>query len=91
MGSPFFGFKLEFKRNYDVDQTARRNTVLELGEVDDGVVVDVIGNGRSSEDTTACDTLEEEALRVDAPRANKAPRDPAVRYRIGKCMTLTRR
>lgn len=56
--------------------------MLELGEVDDGVVVDVVGNGRPSEDTTAHDALENEALKVDAPRASKAPRDPAFRYKM---------
>lgn len=62
VGFHSLAFKLEFKRNYDPDQTARRNTVLRLGEVNDGVVVDVINNGRPSEDTTAHDALEKVAL-----------------------------
>lgn len=80
VGTPFTGFGVEFKRNYDYATTGRRVEAMPLGEVSDDDVVDVRGDGALSIDITVHDRLEREARRVDAPVASRTPLDPSVSY-----------
>jgi hypothetical protein len=77
-GSPFTGFGLEFKRNYDLDKTKRSYVITVLATVHDEHITDVPGDGKASIDITAYDTLEMEAKKVDAPVASRTPLDPSV-------------
>lgn len=77
VGSPFTGFGLEFKRNYDLATTKRGYEKTPLANVNDDAVVDNPGDQKST-DVTARDTLESEAKKIDAPTASRTPLDPAV-------------
>lgn len=77
-GSPFTGFGLEFKRNYDLEKTRRSYELTALATVQDEHIVDVPGDGKVSIDITAYDALEVEAKKIDAPVASRTPLDPSV-------------
>ncbi|KAK2753171.1 hypothetical protein FQN54_007997 [Arachnomyces sp. PD_36] len=76
IGSPFTGYKLEFKRNYDLEKTGRPNRKTLLATVDDEYVVDTDRDGGISIDTEAHDVIETKAKEVKPPGASPAPLDP---------------
>ena len=68
VGAPMAGFSLEFKRNYDPEESKKRHTVIPLGEVPASSVVDPVVNVK--EETVARDDLERIAEKVPTPRAS---------------------
>lgn len=80
VGSPFRGYTLEFKRNYDPSKTNRKVELTPLGLVQDDCVVNVNEGGTLSLDTIAQDTLEMEAKTIPAIGVSKNPLDPAVSF-----------
>jgi len=67
VGAPQFGYKQEFKRNYDLTDTGRKKLIYELGKipetwVKEGVPSDTI-NGIPQDD------LEKKAMDIKAPKA----------------------
>ncbi|RDB28930.1 hypothetical protein Hypma_016124 [Hypsizygus marmoreus] len=62
-GNVATGFEHQFKRNYDLSDTARASTLLALGHIGGEHVV---MNGPEI-DNIAIDTMEEKALSVEAP------------------------
>src|SRR6266568_8866919 len=66
-GSTATGFYLEFKRNYDFATTARQYQIVPLAQVNDQYIVDTVGSGAATADTTAHDRLESAALDVQPP------------------------
>ncbi|KAH6665751.1 hypothetical protein B0J14DRAFT_605808 [Halenospora varia] len=87
LGTPFTGYGLEFKRNYDLDTIAEKFQKYSLGDVEDGFVEDVVGDGTSSIDNVARDAIEKEAKRIDPPGVSKEPLNPGVGKR---CQEWTR-
>ncbi|KAF2998850.1 hypothetical protein E8E13_003352 [Curvularia kusanoi] len=79
IGSPFTGFGLELKRNYNVKNTGRGHELIPLATINDEHITDVIGEDPEKEtrDITAHDVLEKEAKRIDAPVASRTPLDPS--------------
>ncbi|PCH36276.1 hypothetical protein WOLCODRAFT_82202 [Wolfiporia cocos MD-104 SS10] len=61
------GFRHEFKRNYVPETTGRPHTFTLLARVPAEHIVDVLGDGRFSLDTTPVDAIERQALAVKAP------------------------
>ncbi|KAL3471729.1 hypothetical protein BJX99DRAFT_262950 [Aspergillus californicus] len=78
-GNTAVGFFLEFKRNYDFSTEERRYKTIPLDEVEDRYIVEVVGNGEPSSDTTARDQLEAIALIVPPPGRSPKPFDPSAR------------
>lgn len=76
IGSPFTGYMLEFKRNYDLDETGRPSEKTLLATVDDCYVQDAEGDGGVSIDTEACDVIETKAKEVKPPGASPTPLAP---------------
>ena len=77
-GTTATGFYLEFKRNYNFVQTARRYQIVPLAQVNDQYIADTAGGG-ATRDTTARDLLESAATVVQSPGRSPNPFDPAVR------------
>lgn len=75
VGSPFTGYKLEFKRNYDTTKTNRPFQKIPLGQVSNNHIQDVIGKGVTT-DTQDHDTLEARAKLVQPPGVSPSPLDP---------------
>jgi hypothetical protein len=76
VGTPFTGYALVFKRNYNLETEERKVQSLWLCDVADEYVVDTPGDGgRMVEDVDAVDRLEEEAGRVVCPGVWKRPLD----------------
>lgn len=80
VGSAFTGYKLEFKRNYDLDKTGRPNEKTLLATVDDKYVRDTEGDGGISIDTDPRDVIETKAKEVKPPKASPTPLDPNAVY-----------
>ncbi|KAF4633776.1 hypothetical protein G7Y89_g4339 [Cudoniella acicularis] len=78
VGTPFTGFGLEFRRNYDLTILIEKYQLHLLGEMEDRHVEDVIGDGRPGIDITPHDDVEKEAKRLDPPGVSKEPLNPAV-------------
>ena len=76
VGTPFTGYGLVFKRNYDLDTEDRRYSIIPLCEISDEYVLDTPGDGKLSEDVNPQDKLEVEAKKVDAPGVSKEPLKP---------------
>jgi hypothetical protein len=81
VGTPFTGYGLEFKRNYNIEKTNRKMKIIELGQVDDQHVQDAKGDGTLSRDIEAHDILEHKARLVPTPGISPAPLDPTVIWR----------
>jgi hypothetical protein len=77
VGTPFTGYNVQFKRNYNVEATNRQVQQFFLTTVGDQIVQDMKGDGKVSVDTEACDTLETKAKQVEAPGVSPAPLDPS--------------
>ena len=76
VGTPFTGYGLRFRRNYNLDDEPRKFTLVSIVDVDESLVVDTPGDGKPSEDVEPKDRLEQEAKRVDPPGVSKKPSDP---------------
>ncbi|KAI9679789.1 MAG: hypothetical protein M1817_004803 [Caeruleum heppii] len=63
VGTPFTGYGLEFKREYDYIVTKRKYRVIPLAMVDDGTCLDIIPR----------DKLDAEAKKVDPPGPSPKP------------------
>ncbi|KAL1879546.1 hypothetical protein Plec18167_004003 [Paecilomyces lecythidis] len=66
ISSPFTGYGLEIKRNYDLSRTSRKYTKMVLGQVDNSHIKDVEGTENTTE-IEVYDDLENEAKLVQAP------------------------
>lgn len=81
-GTPFTGYGLEFKRNYDLASTGRGWKKYLLAVIDDRhvSVTEASGDddGKFSVDVTPRDELERQALRIDPPGPSAEPLNPAV-------------
>src|SRR6266480_6414785 len=60
VGTPFTGYGLEFKRNYDVIETSRKYYQLPLAMADGKHVQDYQGGTAQSKDITPLNTMEVE-------------------------------
>lgn len=76
-GTPFTGYGLEFKRNYDLSTEERAFRKLPLAMVDEKYINDVQPAGQTS-DVTPQDALEKEAKKIDPPTASPEPLNPVV-------------
>ncbi|KAI9043375.1 uncharacterized protein KD926_003905 [Aspergillus affinis] len=74
-GSPAVGFFLEFKRNYNYVRITRQYEIILLAEVQSQYVVDTVGDGKASLETTARDHLESVATVVPTPGRSPNPFD----------------
>jgi len=79
-GDAATGFDIVFKRNYALDSTTRKYTLLQVAEVSDQHVVDVTGDGSRGSDATAHDKLEQVLLGVPAPSASLVSSSSQVRH-----------
>lgn len=77
-GNIALGFHHQFKRNYDFGDEERKYILLPLAEVDERYIRDSPVESPPSEDATARDRLESEALPVRPPGPNPRPFDPLV-------------
>ncbi|KAL2683282.1 hypothetical protein Neosp_007752 [[Neocosmospora] mangrovei] len=72
-GDVLTGFDITFERNYNISAESRPHQLISLGNVQDGHVVDVPGDGRyrvesqSQGDLVAYDLIEEAGLNTPAP------------------------
>jgi hypothetical protein len=64
VGTPFTGYPLRFRRNYSLDDEARKYTLIAIVEVEDNLVEYMTGSGKPSEDAEVMDRSEEEAKMV---------------------------
>ncbi|KAF2787172.1 hypothetical protein K505DRAFT_329848 [Melanomma pulvis-pyrius CBS 109.77] len=76
VGTPFTGYSLRFRRNYNLDDEPRKFTLVAIADVEDSLVEDTQGDGKVSEDVEPMDRLEHEAKRVQTPGVSKKPLDP---------------
>ncbi|GIK07223.1 hypothetical protein Aspvir_002880 [Aspergillus viridinutans] len=76
-GNPAQGFFLQFKRNYNFEETKRKHQIIPLAQVDDRYIKDTPGD--ESLDTTARDWLESVATVVPPPGPSPNPFDPSAR------------
>ncbi|KAF2468132.1 uncharacterized protein BDR25DRAFT_57925 [Lindgomyces ingoldianus] len=76
VGTPFSGYGLRFRRNYNLDDEPRKFELVPIVDVEDNLVVDTPGDGMMSEDVEPKDRLEMEAKRVDPPGCSPRPLDP---------------
>ena len=79
------GFEHEFKRNYEPDGTNRRNSLIELAQVEDDHVVDSPGEDFSV-DTNPLDDVERVALSIPAP--SKSLLSYAEASHLSHCLTF---
>jgi len=75
-GNPATGYFLEFKRNYDFQQTNTGHQIIQLGQVHDRFVTDAPVTLPLTMDTTARDRLESTATVVAPPKPSPNPFDP---------------
>jgi hypothetical protein len=80
IGTPFTGYMLRIRRNYNLDAEPRTFEVVEIVNIDVSLVEDTIGDGKPKEEIgdalEARDRLEQEALRVRCPGVSAKPLDP---------------
>lgn len=76
IGTPFTGYSIRFRRNYELDGEPRKFSEVLIADVDDALVLDTPGDGKPSEDQDAKDRLEQEAMRVRCPGVSPKPLDP---------------
>lgn len=78
-GDVLTGFDITFERNYDITAETRPHQVISLGQVGDGDVIDVPGDGshrvesESQGDLVAWDSIEEAGLSTPAPVKSLRP------------------
>lgn len=76
-GTPFTGYGLEFKRNYDLSETGRAWRKYALATLDEKYVeTSVHGDGKFCIDVTPQDVLEAEAKKIDPPGPSPEPLNP---------------
>jgi len=76
IGTPFTGYSIRFRRNYNLDDEPRQFSEVPIVEVEDALVTDTPGEGKPSEDQDAKDRLEQEAMTVRCPGVSPKPLDP---------------
>ncbi|KAL3425123.1 hypothetical protein PVAG01_04404 [Phlyctema vagabunda] len=89
------GFTHRFKRNYNVKLTGRPHSLHLIDWTDVANIVDGAHSGRTFEDVTATDIIEQWALHVAAPgpslrSANSSSSGPRTRVQIQNCQTWMR-
>ncbi|KAE9364649.1 hypothetical protein N431DRAFT_474234 [Stipitochalara longipes BDJ] len=90
LGTPFTGYGLEFKRNYNISTITEKFDKVLLGEVDQKWVQvgdDETRDGKASTDVNPRDEIEKAAKRVEVPGVSKEPLNPLVGRR---CQEWTR-
>jgi hypothetical protein len=81
LGTPFTGYGLEFKRNYNISLITEKLEKLSLGEVAEKWVQaddDEAGDGKTITDVTPRDEIERLAKRIEVPGVSKEPLNPLV-------------
>ncbi|RSL69736.1 hypothetical protein CEP54_002105 [Fusarium duplospermum] len=94
-GDVLTGFDITFERNYNISAENRPHQVISLGQVEDGDVVDVPGDGshrvesESQGDLVAWDPIEEAGLSIPAPVKSLRPVSSSShsRVEIRNCQT----
>jgi hypothetical protein len=84
IGTPFTGYSIRFRRNYNLDDEPRKFSEVSIGEVEEALVIDTPEDGKPSEDQDAKDRLEQEAMRVRCPGVSPKPLDP---FGVSRYMT----
>ncbi|PMD52752.1 uncharacterized protein K444DRAFT_572203 [Hyaloscypha bicolor E] len=90
LGTPFTGYGLEFKRNYNLTLITEKLEKVFLGEVAEKWVQaddDEAGDGKTITDVTPRDEIERLAKRIEVPGISKEPLNPLVGRR---CQEWTR-
>jgi hypothetical protein len=81
LGTPFTGYGLEFKRNYNISLTTEKLEKVFLGEVAEKWIQaddDEAGDGKAITDVTRRDEIERLAKRIEVPGVSKEPLNPLV-------------
>lgn len=73
VGTPYTGYGLEFKRNYDLDQETRKFQKIFIADVADDQVGDKLGDSKVTSDVDAQDVLEKEAKKIQPPGVSPQP------------------
>ncbi|CAG8960237.1 hypothetical protein HYFRA_00012756 [Hymenoscyphus fraxineus] len=89
LGTPFTGYGLEFKRNYDLSAVREKFNKNLLGQVDEKLVVfNTVGDdGTPSTDMKPRNEVEKLSKRVEVPGVSREPLNPGVGRR---CQEWTR-
>jgi Family of unknown function (DUF6540) len=80
LGTPFTGYGLEFKRNYNLSAITEKFEKVLLGEVDENWVENEAADSKTSTDVNPRDEIERLAKRVEVPGVSKEPVNPLVVY-----------
>ena len=79
LGTPFIGYGLEFRRNYNISTIAETFKKVLLGEVDEKWIEKwEEENHKTSTDVNPRDEIERLAKRVEVPGVSRAPLNPLV-------------
>jgi hypothetical protein len=81
LGTPFTGYGLEFKRNYNLALITEKLEKVFLGEMAEKWIQaegDEAGDGKATTDVTPRDEIERLAKRIDVPGVSKEPLNPLV-------------
>ncbi|KAI8669991.1 PNPLA domain-containing protein [Fusarium sp. Ph1] len=97
-GDVLTGFDITFERNYNITAESRPHQVISLGQVEDGDVIDVPGDGshrvesESQGDPVAWDPIEEAGLSTPAPVKSLRPVSTSSHSRVElrNCQTWVR-
>jgi len=95
LGTPFTGYGLEFKRNYNLSTITEKFDKVLLGEVDEKWVEaedDQAGDGKAGTDVDPRDEIEKVAKGIEVPGVSREPLNPLVvciRRSNVRCRKLT--
>jgi hypothetical protein len=78
LGTPFTGYELEFKRNYNLSTITEKFEKVLLGEVDEKWVEVEEGDEKASTHVNPRDEIERLAKLVDVPGVSREPLNPLV-------------